>query len=134
MTYTQDSGAYKLPLHPGSTLCKALARLQDTWGFANAAMAALLHLKANTYGNWLKAAEVPVGKLPYPAEIEMVVSLIAIFRSLGSMFQKAEDQVIWLETPHPHLQNNSPLEFAQASCENLFYLRNYLDYVRGRGA
>ncbi|QQR80470.1 MAG: hypothetical protein IPJ69_14425 [Deltaproteobacteria bacterium] len=134
MVSTQQNTAYKLPLEPGKTLHKALTRLQETWGFTNAEMAKTLHLKANTYGNWIKSGEIPVGKPPYAPEIEILVTLIAIFRSLGSMFQKFSDQVLWLETPHPHFQKASPLQFAQATCENLFYLRHYLDYARSRGA
>ncbi len=49
------------------------------------------------------------------------------------MFVSATDQVLWLKTSHPHF-GKTPIEFAKNSCENLFFLKQYLDYVRGRGA
>jgi len=115
-------------------LGKALARLQDSWGLTNAEMAHLIRVKPNTYGQWMKKQEVPFQKPPYSAEIETIIALISIFRSLGAMFVSPGDQVLWLKTPHPHLSGLRPLDFAKLSAQNLFYLKQYLDYVRGRGA
>ncbi len=115
-------------------LGKALGRLQGTWNFTNAEMANLIRVKPNTYGHWMKKKEVPFQKPPYSTDIEIIIALIAIFRSLGAMFVSSNDQILWLKTPHPHFAGQSPLEFAKRSSENLFYLKQYLDYVRGRGA
>lgn len=115
-------------------LSKALSRLQENWNFTNVEMAHLIRVKPNTYGLWKSKSEIPYQKAPYSPEIEVIISLLSIFRSLGAMFNSASDQILWLKNPHPHFKNVSPLEFAQQSCENLFYLKQYLDYVRGRGA
>lgn len=131
--------APNIQLVPGSdeskyTLWKALKRVQDHWGFSNATMSRFLHVKPNTYGNWMKNQSVPMGKVPYSPEVELVITLLSIYRSLGAMFVSYQDQVLWLKSGHPHFSGLSPLDFAQKSCENVFYLKNYLDYVRGRGA
>jgi len=131
--------ANNIQLVPGSDeskfiLWKALKRVQDHWEYSNAALSRFIHVKPNTYGNWMKNQSVPIGKSPYSPEVELVITLLAIYRSLGAMFISHQDQVIWLETCHPHFYNLSPLEYAQKSCENVFYLKKYLDYIRGRGA
>lgn len=115
-------------------LGKALGNLQKTWNFNNAEMAGLIRVKPNTYGNWMKNREIPFQKPPYSTEVEVIIALISIFRSLGAMFVSPNDQILWLKTSHPHFAGQSPLEFAKRSSENLFYLKQYLDYVRGRGA
>lgn len=117
-----------------AVLGKALQGLQEEWGFTNAQMARLIRVKPNTYGYWMQKQEVPFHKPPYTTEIEIILALLSIFRSLGAMFVSSEDQLLWLNTPHPHFSGESPLTFAKHSSENLFYLKQYLDYVRGRGA
>jgi len=134
-----ETALQKSDLTPGSeeskrTLWKALKRVQDNWAFSNARMSRFLHMKPNTYGNWMKNQTVPLSKPPYSPETELVIALLSIYRSLGAMFASHPDQLVWLQTVHPHFYHSSPLEFAQKSCENLFYLRAYLDYIRGRGA
>ncbi|GEM_PF-997240 len=115
-------------------LGKVLHRVQASWNFTNVEMALLLRVKPNTYGHWMKKHEIPFQKPPYSSEIEILIALLSIFRSLGSMFTSFSDQILWLKTPHPHFAGKSPLEFAKNSCENIFYLKQYLDFVRGRGA
>lgn len=114
-------------------LCKALQHIQENWDLSNVDMSRLLHIKPNTYGNWLKQNEVPVGVAPYAPEIEIVIALIAIYRSLGAMFAASQDQILWLRQKHPDL-GESPMTFVQKACANVFWLRAYLDYVRGCGA
>ncbi len=115
-------------------LGKALRRLQETWQFNNTEMATLLRVKPNTYGYWMKKEELPFQSPPYSAEMELVLVLFSVFRSLGAMFVSASDQLIWLKSVHPDFAGESPLDFAKKSSENLFYLKQYLEYVRGRGA
>lgn len=121
-------------LQPRQVLAKALQRLQEEWALSNAQMAHLIRVKPNTYGYWMQKAQVPFQAGPLRSEMELVIALIAIFRSLGAMFVAAADQQLWLKSPHPHFGEQSPLDFAKHSSENLFYLRQYLDYIRGRGA
>lgn len=113
---------------------KVLSRIQQDWEFTNLDMARLLHVRANTYGNWMARKETPYQKPPYLPETELIITVLSIFRSLGAMFSSPKDQILWLRTGHPDFRGDSPLKFAQASCENLYYLKAYLDYVRGRGA
>lgn len=115
-------------------LGKALQGLQEEWGFTNTQMARLIRVKPNTYGYWMQKQEVPFHHPPYSTEIEIILALLSIFRSLGAMFVSSKDQLLWLNTSHPQFGGESPLEFAKHSSENLFYLKQYLDYVRGRGA
>lgn len=115
-------------------LFKALFRIQENWGFTNQKMSELLHVKPNTYGNWMQSGRVPIGRKPFSPEVELVIAVVAIFRSLGAMFDSYHNQVQWLDSPHPNFQNQSPFEFAKQSCANVFWLRQYLDYKRGRGA
>lgn len=115
-------------------LWKALKGVQTHWDFTNLEMAKLLHVRANTYGNWMAREEIPFQRTPYAPETELIITVLSIYRSLGAMFGASSDQVLWLTAKHPDFRGHSPLEFAQASCENLYYLKAYLDYVRGRGA
>jgi hypothetical protein len=115
-------------------LCQALITLQELLKFSNRDMAQILHIKPNTYGNWLQQKRVPLSSHGLAPESEIIITVLAIYRSLGAMFQNSADQTIWLTSPHPDLKNISPLNFMKASCQNLFYLRTYLDFVRGRGA
>mgnify|MGYP001589189512 CR=1 FL=1 len=121
-------------LEARQTLSKALGRAQGRWLLSNKTMAALLHVAPNTYGLWINKEEVPAGGIPYRPETEAVIALLAIHRSLSAMFSNPQDQLLWLTTTHPSLQSKSPLQFAMSSLANLFQLRSYLDFVRGRGA
>lgn len=128
----------KDPISPGSskarqTVWKAVSNIQNKWELSAAEMARLLHTKAPTFHSWQKRGEIPVSAAPLSPEMEVVVAVIAIYRSLSAMFSNPKDQVAWLTSKHPEFQV-SPLKFAEASSPNLFQLRAYLDYVRGRGA
>ena len=128
-----------LPIQSGSDEAKEavydiLSKIQGVWKFSNAKMSKLLHVHPNTYGTWMKNKKVPIGTKPYSPEMEVVISVIAIFRSLGAMSSSAKNQVLWLETPHPQIRGKVPLEFAMESIQNIFWLRHFLDYIRGRGA
>lgn len=130
--------AFKNSIEHGSlaaeeTVCKVISRIQKSWQFTNAQMARLLHTRANTYGLWLKKKRIALGKPPFTADMQVVISLIAIHRSLTALMQNPKDQVLWLSSPHPDFNGVSPLEFAKHSCANLFYLKSYLDYLRGLG-
>lgn len=122
------------PARAGQTLGKTLFRLQDKWNFSNDEMARLIGVRPNTYGGWKKKSEIPIKKPPYSPEIELIIALLSTYRSLGSMFSSAKDQRLWLNSIHPDFGNKTPLEYAKKSYENVFSLKQYLDYIRGRGA
>ncbi|MGQ0572466.1 MAG: MbcA/ParS/Xre antitoxin family protein [Armatimonadota bacterium] len=49
------------------------------------------------------------------------------------MFTNPKNQRAWLNAVHPEL-GKAPLELLATSMEGLILVRQYLDYVRGRGA
>lgn len=123
---------------PGSpkarqTVWKTISNIQNKWELNAAEMARLLHTKAPTFHSWKERAEIPVSQRSLSPDMEVVVAVIAIYRSLSAMFSNPKDQIAWLTSKHPEFQV-PPLKFAEASSPNLFQLRSYLDYVRGRGA
>lgn len=115
------------------TVWKAISNIQQRWELNAAEMARLLHTKPSTFHSWKERKEVPVSHPPLSPDMEVVVAVIAIFRSLSAMFSNPKDQIAWLTSKHPELQAQ-PIKFAEASSPNLFQLRTYLDFVRGRGA
>lgn len=115
------------------TVWKAVSNIQNKWELNAAEMARLLHTKPPTFHSWKERAEVPVSQRPLSPDMEVVVAVIAIYRSLSAIFSNPKDQIAWLTSKHPEFQL-PPLKFAEASSPNLFQLRSYLDYVRGRGA
>ena len=122
---------------PGSqkareTVWKSVARIQEKWEMSAAEIARLLHTKGPTFHNWKEREEIPISAVLTP-DMEVIVAVIAIYRSLSAMFANPKDQVAWLNAKHPELQA-APLKFAESSSPNLFQLRSYLDFVRGRGA
>jgi hypothetical protein len=126
------------PILPGSTkarqtVWKAISNIQQKWEFNSAEMARLLHAKTSTFHSWKEREEIPVSQKPLSPDMEVVVAVIAIYRSLSAMFSSPKDQIEWLTSTHPEFQV-TPLKFAETSSPNLFQLRSYLDYVRGRGA
>ncbi len=115
------------------TVWKSIARIQEKWGFNAATMARLLHTRPPTFHSWKEREEVPLSKLPLTPDMEVVVATIAIYRSLSAMFSNPQDQVAWLNAKHPAFEA-APIDFATKSSANLFQIRSYLEYVRGRGA
>ena len=124
----RDTAAARRAFH------KALSQIQERWEFQNQEMAQLIHIAPTTYGVWMRKQEVPVSSPPYKPETEAAISVAAIHRSLSAMFRNPHDQVLWLKSPHPSFRGEAPFQYAVASLSNLFQLRAYLDYVRGRGA
>lgn len=115
------------------TVWKALVGIQQNWELNAAEMARLLHTNASTFHHWKTRGEVPVSRPPLRPDMEVVVAVVAIYRSLSAMFTNPRDQVAWLTTRHPDFEM-APLNFAVKSSPNVFLVRAYLDFVRGRGA
>ena len=96
-------------------------------------LAKLLHLPVNTMNLWLSKKRIPIGTPPFDPRQEALLNLLAVHRSLHAMFSEPANQLDWLKTRHPEL-GFIPLEKIQESLSGLFLVRQYLDYVRGRGA
>jgi len=112
---------------------EALDYLRQSWNMNGSKLAKLLHLPVNTMNHWLSRKKVPIGKPPFDAREEALLNLLAVHRSLHAMFSEPENQLAWLKTEHPGL-GFVPLERMQESITGLLFVRQYLDYVRGRGA
>ncbi len=112
---------------------EALEFLRSSWKFSGSMLAKLLHLPVNTVNLWLSKKRVPIGSPPFDPRAEALLNLVAIHRSLHAMFSTPANQLAWLKTRHPEL-GFVPLEKIQESLSGLFLVRQYLDYVRGRGA
>jgi|LauGreDrversion4_2_1035121.scaffolds.fasta_scaffold837846_1 hypothetical protein len=110
-------------------VCKALFKIAELWQLPDAKFAELLHVDKSTVSKWRKQQMVPDTGI----QAEVNKTVLALHRSLGSIFRSATDQVAWLKTPHPTI-GRAPMEVATQSLEGLFKIRRYADYVRGRGA
>jgi DNA-binding transcriptional regulator YiaG len=112
---------------------EAIEFLRSSWKMSGSMLAKLLHLPVNTVNLWLSKRRVPIGSPPFDPRAEALLNLVAIHRSLHAMFSAPANQLAWLKTLHPEL-GFVPLEKIQESLSGLFLVRQYLDYVRGRGA
>ena len=96
-------------------------------------MANILHLAPNTVNTWLKNGRIPISSSMLHPDIQVIIHLLAIHRSLEAMFDDPTHQRAWLSTMHPEL-NAMPEKLMGESIDGLIFIRQYLDYVRGRGA
>ena len=113
-------------------LAEALSFLKGRWKLSGAKIGELLHLRARTINDWLKKGKVPIEE-PLSPEVQTLIHLLAIHRSLEAMFSEPQNQVVWLTTKHPDFEC-SPWDKIKKSIEDLIMVRRYLDYARGRGA
>lgn len=127
----------RLPEHgsreAGEAVYEALDFLRRSWNLSGSRIAAILHLRPGTVNAWLQNKRVPIGKPPFDPTAEALINLLAVHRSLDSMFSEPKNQVAWLKTKHPEL-GCAPIDKMQENAEGLALVRGYLDYVRGRGA
>lgn len=121
------------PETAGYALIDGLHYLKDRLQWSGSKIAKILHIPANTLNTWLKNGYAPLHGRHLSPEIQAVIHLLAIHRSLEAMFESPEIQVAWLTTHHPEL-DTEPLTLMSRSVEGLIFVRQYLDYVRGRGA
>lgn len=121
------------PVTAGYAIVDGLKYLQKRTDWSGIQIAAILHLPANTVNTWLKKGTVPIRSAVLQPDIQAIIHLLAIHRSLESMFDDPAHQRAWLSTMHPEL-NGIPENIMKASIEGLIFIRQYLDYIRGRGA
>jgi hypothetical protein len=121
------------PAKASEALADSLLYIKDQWKWSGSKIARVLHLSANTVNFWLKKGIVPISSKNISPDIEAVIHLAAIHRSLAAMFSEAFHQLQWLETEHPDF-GVAPLSKMSGSIADLIQVRQYLDFVRGRGA
>lgn len=117
----------------GIALAKGLVYLKERLSWSGNHVAKLLHLPPNTFNTWLKNGAIPISGHTLSPDVQAITHLLAIHRSLEAMFDNTEHQQLWLNTHHPEL-NAIPQERMIHSLEGLIEIRQYLDYIRGRGA
>ena len=131
----KDSGIMA-GLNPGKAseaLADGLQYLRDQWSWNGSKIARVLHLSPTTINGWIRRGIIPISGKNIPPEVEAVIHLLAVHRSLASMFSEPFHQLQWLATSHPDL-GITPLSKMSESLAGLIQVRQYLDFVRGRGA
>lgn len=114
-----------------AAVAEALSYIKATWNWSGAKIGEVLHVPATTVNNWLAHKSVPA-KAPLSPDVQAILTLVAIHRSLEAMFDKSENQLLWLTTKHPDFLGKSPLEQMESSMEGLIGVRTYLDFARGK--
>lgn len=121
------------PSLAGRAIVDGLGYLKARLNWSGTKIANVLHLPPNTVNTWLKNGIVPISNSVLQPDIQAIIHLLAIHRSLEAMFDEPSHQRIWLSTLHPEL-NVIPEKLMGESIDGLIFIRQYLDYVRGRGA
>lgn len=116
----------------GQALAEALKYLQTEWGWSGADLSSVLHIPTSTINTWFSKKCIPVSK-PLSTDVQAILILLAIHKDLQAIFDKPEHQLKWLNTQHPDM-HMMPIKKMESSIEGLIGVRQYLDYVRGRGA
>lgn len=116
----------------GRALAEALNFLKSQWSWSGATLEEVTHIPATTINNWIANKCVPIEERP-SNNVQAILHLIAVHKDLDSIFEQPEHQLQWLNTKHPDF-GETPLEQMKKSMEGLIGVRQYLDYVRGRGA
>jgi hypothetical protein len=117
----------------GRAIVEGLKYLKKRLEWSGTKIANILHLPPNTVNTWLKNGIVPISRPILQPDIQAVIHLLAIHRSLEAMFDDPTHQCAWLVTFHPEL-NVIPEKLMGESIDGLIFIRQYLDYIRGRGA
>jgi hypothetical protein len=117
----------------GQALVDGLAYLKNRLAWSGTKIATILHLPANTVNTWLKNGNIPLHNAMLSPDHQAIIHLLAIHRSLEAMFDNPGHQQAWLTTFHPQL-HAIPEALMAESIESLIFTRQYLDYIRGRGA
>jgi len=121
------------PTIAGRAIVDGLEYLKNRLEWSGTKIANTLHIPANTINTWLKKGIVPINSSTLHPDMQAVIHLLAIHRSLEAMFENPAHQRAWLSTHHPEL-NVIPENLMGESIDGLIFIRQYLDYVRGRGA
>lgn len=121
------------PSVAGLAIVDGLKYLKNRLDWSGTKIANILHLPPNTVNTWLKNGVIPISNVMLHPDIQVIIHLLAIHRSLEAMFDNPAHQRVWLSTFHPEL-NVIPEKLMGKSVEGLIFIRQYLDYARGRGA
>lgn len=121
------------PIVAGQALAEGLEYIKLRLNWSGTKIANVLHLPSNTVNVWLKKGIIPINNFRLEPDIQAIIHLLAIHRSLEAMFENPDHQIAWLSTLHPEL-GGIPEKMMEHSIDGLIFIRQYLDYARGRGA
>lgn len=121
------------PKIAGQAIVDGLEYFKTQLEWSGTKIANTLHLPANTLNTWLKNGRVPIHDSILSPDIQAIIHLLAIHRSLEAMFNNPLHQRAWLMTLHPEL-NSVPEKLMGESIVGLIFIRQYLDDARERGA
>src|ERR1700722_8049560 len=79
----------------GRAITDGLAYLKKRWGWSGSKIARILHLAPNTVNTWLKNGCAPLqgtSLATLPPDIQAIIHLLAIHRSLEAMFENPAHQ------------------------------------------
>ena len=113
-------------------LYEALAFFQEDLGFSNYDIANVLRLPMRIVNNWLGSKRIILNRKAYTPNQLAVIDLIAIHKSLLSMFSKKENRLAWLNAIH-HTLGKRPWDIMKEP-HGLHIIKTYLDTVIDRGA
>ena len=89
----------------GQAIVEGLEYLKIRLNWSGTKVAKLLHLPANTLNMWIKNGTVPIHHAALQPDVQAIIHLLAIHRSLEAMFENPEHQSAWLATFHPELND-----------------------------
>jgi len=121
------------PKTAGHAVVDGLEYLKIRLAWSGTKIAGILHLPPNTLNTWLKNGTIPINSKALQPDVQAIIHLLAIHRSLEAIFENPAHQQAWLSTHHPDL-NEIPEKMMGESIERLIFVRQYLDYIRGKGA
>src|SRR5258708_5823404 len=113
------------PKIAGHAIVDGLEYLKNRLEWSATKIANILHLPANTMTTWLRNGYVPIHSSRLHPDIQAIIHLIAIHRSLDAMFEDPVHQQAWLSTFHPEL-NGVPEKRMAESIDGLIFIRQYL--------
>ena len=113
-------------------LYQHLMKIQQDWDIDDKTLAKILGKDNTNLSKWKRLRRLP--KLGRNDE-QVLQSIFAIHRSLNAIFSNQNNERAWLKTPSPDLNSReTPVKMMIDRLENLFTIRAYLDFMRGKGA
>ena len=97
-------------------------------------VAACLHIDPSTVSRWFKDQTCKLNPDSRSNDYQVLVHLIAIYRSLASLFANPLDRKAWFQAANTHLHGQSPEALVMEGIEGMIRVRQYLDFMRGQGA
>jgi uncharacterized protein (DUF2384 family) len=137
----QCSATFSLPepeaKPPTLAALKAFRKLAGLWQLGMCDQLALLGLRETqkaTYYRWLREAQSGARSLQLDRDqMARISHLLAIFESVGQLFQIPEQADAWVHRPnrHPVFQGRPPLErLVRGGMEDLIAVRAYVEGAR----